>query len=71
MLTNVVYKGDYLANKTICMVPGKQVVNREYRDQIYISEHHEPIIPPEEYDRVQEMVESGALISHRRRKGVQ
>ena len=71
MLTNVVYKGDYFANKTVCLVPGKQVVNRDYRDRIYISEHHEPIISPEEYDRVQEMIESGSLNSCRRRKGKQ
>ena len=66
MLTNVVYKGDYMAYKTVCLVPGKQVANNGFRDHIYIEEHHEPIVPPALFDRVQEIVERGLLNSRRR-----
>ena len=61
LLTNVVYKGDYYSHKTVCLVPGKQVVNNGYRDRIYIEEHHEPIVSPELFDRVQERITSGAI----------
>ena len=58
LLTNVVYKGDYYSHKTVCLVPGKQVMNNGYRDRIYIEEHHEPIVSPELFDRVQERITS-------------
>ena len=61
LLTNVVYKGDYYSHKTVCLVPGKQVVNNGYRDRIYIEEHHEPIVSPELFDRVQERITSGVV----------
>ena len=64
--THVVYKGDYCSNKTVCLVPGKQVVNRDFKDRIYITGHHDPIIPPEQFDRVQEIIERGILLSYRR-----
>jgi DNA invertase Pin-like site-specific DNA recombinase len=67
MLTNVVYKGDYFArNQTVCLVPGKQVANRDYKDRIYIEEHHEAIISPEQFDWVQEIISRGILYSRRR-----
>lgn len=68
MLTNVVYKGDYLSNKTVCIVPGKQVKNAGHRDQFYITDHHEPIVTPELFDRVQEIVENGDLTNIKRRR---
>ena len=61
LLTNVVYKGDYYSHKTVCLVPGKQVRNKGYKDRIYIEEHHEPIVSPELFDRVQERISSGAM----------
>ncbi len=61
LLTNVVYKGDYYSHKTVCLVPGKQVMNKEYKDRIYIEEHHEPIVSPELFDRVQERITSGVM----------
>ena len=67
LLTNVAYKGDYYSHKTVSIVPGKQVPNRGYRDRIYISEHHEPIISPDQFDFVQEIIEKGFLVSNRRR----
>ena len=66
ILTNVVYKGDYFANQTVCLVPGKQVVNRDYKDRIYIEEHHAPIITPEQFDWVQEIIRRGLLFSRKR-----
>lgn len=67
MLTNVAYKGDYLSHKTVCIVPGKQVRNNGHRDQFYITGHHEPIVQPELFDRVQEIVERGDLVTNKRR----
>ncbi|MBO6158865.1 MAG: recombinase family protein [Firmicutes bacterium] len=61
LLTNVVYKGDYYSHKTICIVPGQQVENKGYRDRIYIEEHHEAIVSPELFDRVQERIAGGAM----------
>ena len=58
LLTNVVYKGDYHSHKTVCLVPGQQVENKGFRDRIYIEEHHEPIVSPELFDRVQDRVSS-------------
>ena len=60
LLTNVVYKGDYYSHKTICIVPGRQVRNNGYRDRIYIEEHHEAIVSPELFERVQERIASKA-----------
>ena len=68
MLTNPVYKGDYYSHGTVCLVPGKQIRNRGYRDRFYIKGHHEAIVSPELFDRVQEIVERGILISYRRRR---
>lgn len=68
MLMNVVYKGDYYSHATVSLVPGKQVRNDGFRDRYYLSGHHEPIVPPELFDRVQEKVESGALITYKKRE---
>ena len=70
MLTNPVYKGDYVTNQTVSLVPGKQVVNKNYRDRIYIREHHEPIVSPEEFEAVQRLISLGALRSNRKREAV-
>lgn len=68
LLTNPVYKGDYYSHGTVCLVPGKQVQNRGYRDRYYIEEHHDPIVSPELFDRVRELVKQGRLVSPRRTK---
>lgn len=68
MLTNPVYKGDYVTNQTVSLVPGKQVVNKNYRDRIYIREHHEPIVSPEEFEAVQRLISLGALRSNKKRE---
>ena len=67
MLTNQVYKGDYYSHGTVCLVPGKPIRNRGYRDRFYIKGHHEAIVSTELFDRVQELVARGILISHGRR----
>lgn len=67
MLTHVAYKGDYYSHATICVVPGKQVENKGFRDRYYIEGHHDPIVSKELFDRVQEIVERGILASNRRR----
>lgn len=66
MLINPVYKGDYYSHGTVCLVPGKSIPNRGYRDRFYIKGHHEPIVSPEIFDRVQEIIERGILVSYKR-----
>lgn len=68
LLTNVVYKGDYYSHATVCLVPGKQVKNKDYRDRYYLTGHHEALVEPELFDRVQELVESGALMTYKKRR---
>ena len=69
MLMNVVYKGDYFTNASVCIVPGKQVRNKGFRDRIYITGHHEPIVSPELFDDVQEIIGRGILVTRSRRTG--
>lgn len=66
LLTNPVYKGDYYSHGMVCMVPGKLIPNRGYRDRFYIKGHHEAIVATEEWERVQKMVEKGDLASYRK-----
>ncbi len=66
MLTNPVYKGDYYSHGTVCLVPGKPIPNKGYRDRFYIKGHHEAIITTEEWERVQRIVERGILVSYRK-----
>ena len=66
LLTNVAYKGDYHSHKTVCVVPGKQVKNTGHRDRFYIAEHHEPLVSPELFDWVQEVMNRGILGSRKR-----
>ena len=70
LLMNPVYKGDYVTNQPVSLVPGKQVVNKNYRDRIYIWEHHEPIVSPQKFDAVQRLISLGALRSNRKREAV-
>ncbi len=66
MLTNPVYKGDCYSHGTVCLVPGKPIPNRGYRDRFYIKGHHEPIVSPELFDRVQEIIARDILVSYKR-----
>ena len=65
MLRNEVYKGDFYSHKKVCIVPGKQVVNKGYRDRYYIKGHHEPIVQPELFDWVQKVLDRGLLHARR------
>lgn len=60
----MVYQGDYYSHGTVCLTPGRQVVNRGYWDRFYIEEHHEPLVSRAMFDRVQRMMDGGFLISY-------
>ena len=67
LLRNVLYKGDYLTQKTIRNANGTgRTKNRGEREQYYLEEHHTPLIPPEVFDHVQKLLESTALWENRR-----
>lgn len=59
MLTNEVYKGDYLFQKnvTVDTLQSKVIRNQGEKPQYYIENHHEAIIKPKDWDRVQEILE--------------
>ena len=58
ILKNEKYKGDVLQGKTFTTDPitHKRVANMGEEDKYYISEHHEAIIEPEIFDRVQQIM---------------
>lgn len=70
ILRNEKYKGDVLQGKTYTadLISHKRYVNRGEVDKYYISNHHEPIIAPKEFDFVQEILDSrsGARATGRR-----
>lgn len=70
ILRNEKYKGDVLQGKTYTADPisHKRYKNMGEADKYYISNHHEAIIEPEEFDLVQEIIESrsGARVTGRR-----
>ena len=70
ILRNEKYKGDVLQGKTYTADPlsHKRYKNLGEADQFYVSEHHEPIISPERFDMVQEMLKErcGARVNGRR-----
>ena len=62
LLRNVLYKGDYLTQKTIRNADGTgRTKNRGEREQYYLEEHHTPLVPPEVFDHVQRLLESKTL----------
>ena len=69
-MRNEKYKGDVLQGKTYTADPlsHKRYKNLGEADQFYVSEHHEPIISPEKFDIVQEILKerSGARANGRR-----
>lgn len=54
-LQNEAYKGDLLTGKTYSpdILSGKRMKNNGHSPQYYIEEHHEPIVSPALFDRVQ------------------
>lgn len=67
ILTNPVYLGDYYSHKKVCLVPGKAVVNKNYRDSYYIKGHHEAIVSTDLYNAVQKILKRNLLNSHKKR----
>jgi predicted HAD superfamily hydrolase len=59
ILQNVVYKGDYLYQKyiTVDTLEEKTAPNEGELPQYYIEGHHEPIIAPEEWEKVQSIIQ--------------
>ena len=70
ILRNEKYKGDVSQGKTYTADPlsHKRYKNLGEADQFYVSEHHEPIISPEKFDMVQEILKErcGARANGRR-----
>ena len=64
-LTNLVYKGDYLSNKEVCIVEkdgkAKRVKNKGHVGQILLEGHHEAIVSRELFDVVQKLIKAGLL----------
>ncbi|MDO4837601.1 MAG: recombinase family protein [Clostridia bacterium] len=74
LLTNVVYMGDCLTNRTYHVYTDKMIVrpNRGERDQYYIEDHHPAIIRRAMFERVQQVMKSGLLhSSYKRRNAAQ
>lgn len=67
LMRNEAYKGDILTNKhvTLDYLTKKVIKNRGEREQFYIEEHHEPIVKPEVFDKVQRMVKARVFKSNR------
>ncbi len=57
-LQNEAYKGDLLTGKTYSpdILSGKRMKNNGQSPQYYIEEHHEPIVSPALFDRVQRII---------------
>lgn len=64
-LRNEAYKGDILTNKVVKpdYISKKMFRNRGEYTQFYIEGHHEPIVQPEVFDQVGEMIRNGKLDS--------
>lgn len=57
VLHNVSYKGDLILQKTYRDSHRRQRKNEGQVDQWYISENHQPIVPPDQWDKVQEILQ--------------
>lgn len=57
VLHNVSYKGDAILQKTYTDSRRKRHKNKGQVDQWYIAENHQPIVPPEQWDKVQEILQ--------------
>lgn len=57
VLHNVSYKGDAILQKTYTDSRRKRHKNEGQVDQWYIAENHRPIVPPDQWDKVQEILQ--------------
>lgn len=73
IIKNEKYKGDMLMGKTFTLDPisHKRVINMGEEDMYYIENHHPAIIPREEFDEAQEILQSRTVnnTTKGRRKG--
>ncbi|MCC5908933.1 MAG: recombinase zinc beta ribbon domain-containing protein, partial [Clostridiaceae bacterium] len=69
MLTNEKYYGALLQQKTVTVdfLTHKRVKNQGFADQYFIENNHEPIIPKEIWQRVQEEKERRALLKNNKK----
>ncbi len=70
LLTNVVYMGDCLTNRTYHIYTDRLITrpNHGERDQYYIADHHPAIVSREMFERVQQVMQSGLLHSSYQRR---
>lgn len=66
LLGNVAYKGDYYSHKNVTIIPGKSVPNKGLKDRYYLVAHHDAIVPPDLFDKVQEIMKRKLLYSYRK-----
>ena len=68
MLKNVAYKGDIYTHSTVKLTPNSRAVkNNGYRKRYYIKDHHEALVPAEMFDKVQEIMNRGLLLTRGKR----
>ena len=73
LFTNEVYKGDILTNKNIMVWDGtekKEVKNDNLEDKFYISDHHEPIVGNEIFEKISKMCKAKELAGQKNFKGI-
>ena len=75
MFRNEAYRGDVLTHKTYKpdYILAKQKKNNGEREQYYIEDHHQPIIPVEVFDQVQAIIDANLLntLAYRMREKVE
>lgn len=67
LLRNEAYRGDVRTDKTVQpdYLVKKRIKNRGQADQYYISDHHQALVEPAVFERVQELLENGVLFANR------
>lgn len=73
-LTNEAYVGDVLTNKHLVIWNGlarKEVLNIDLKDQFYVSNHHDPLIGRDLFEKMQEMFEARMLAGQKDFAGVE
>lgn len=68
MLNNITYKGDFQSSKRVTVLPGQSIPNNGEFDCIYLKGHHDAIIPEDLFEKVQENVRSGVLLTIKPKK---
>jgi hypothetical protein len=50
----------------VTIIPGKSVPNKGLKDRYYLVAHHDAIVPPELFDKVQEIMKRKLLSQNRK-----